>query len=161
MPKPPKPLVRPVRMEGGVLCLSDGSTRGEAQARKLLAAALKHLPDGPYTWKLEPYAETRRVEFNNFYWAFLTAWSEENGHTKDELHDICKMRHNSKVIETVDPKTGEAIEMRVPQSTAKLTQEQFRDYVTLCEIDAAEWNGFVFSERKPEGWTGRRKEMAA
>lgn len=139
------PLTLPARVEGGKLYLSDGSEHGEARARRVLAALLKHQPDGAYEWKLEPFAEKRRDRANRFYFGvILPLMAEESGHTVDELHELMKLRHNSTVV--VDP-NGE--EVRIAKSTAKLTIRQFSDYLDAVILDGAEWLGISFPEPRP------------
>jgi hypothetical protein len=157
----PEPVVRPVRIDGGVLCLSDGTERGEKLARRLLAGALKHLPDGPYELEVRPFEETRRARANAFYWVFLTQWSKVNGHTKDELHEIARMRHNSKVVEVVDPATGEVEDVRIGMTTAKLSIEAFSEYLERVMVDAAEMDGFVMEPKPHEDWRAQPKGRRA
>jgi hypothetical protein len=140
----PEPIVVSGEIVGGALKWST--------AWKFVKAALKGWPDGWVDITIAVREDTRRAKANAFYWVFLTQWSRLNGHTKDELHEICKMRHNSKVIETVDPKTGEAVEMRIAQSTAKLTIADFSEFLERVMVDAAEMDGLVLEPRAHEDW---------
>ena len=155
----PKPVLRSVRIEAGKLLLSDGTERGEALARRLLAGAYKHLPDGPYEMELRPFAETRRAKANAFLWAVVYKLiAEASGYTPDELHEIFKVRHNSKLV--ADPATGE--EMRIGLTTTKLTIEQFSVYLEACMVDGAEWWGVSFPEpRESEDWRTDKRGKAA
>jgi hypothetical protein len=105
---------------------------------------------------VEQEAETRRQQANRFYWGVvLKLMAEESGHTADELHELGKLRHNSKVV--VDPFTGE--ETKIAQSTAKLSVADFGVYLERVMLDGAEWLGITFPEpRKDEDW---RTEKAA
>ena len=159
MPKAPKPLVRSVRMEGGKLYLSDGTEHGENRARKLLAAALKHLPDGAYDWEIRPFAQTRSLKANAWLWGVCYKLiAEETGHSPEEIHELMRLRHNSKRI--AHPETGE--EIQVPVSTTKLTIEEFSVYIDRVMLDGAEWCGIMWPEPRPsEDWRTPAKRTRA
>lgn len=159
MAKRPDPVVLPVRIAGGSLCLSDGTARGEGLARRRLAGVLKHLADGSYEMEIRPFAETRRDRANRFYWGVvLKLMASESGYTADDLHEWLKLRHNAKTV--VDLATGE--EQRIGQSTAKLTVQAFSDYLEACMVTGAESLGIVFPEPRPsEDYREKRKTEAA
>ena len=160
MAKRPNPVERPVRMEDGKLLLGDGTERSESLQRRLLAGAYKHLPNGPYTLTLAPFEETRRAKANAFLWAVVYKLiAQESGYTTDQVHDLMKVRHNHRLM--TDPETGE--EIRVGQTTTKLTVQAFGDYIERVMLDGAEWWGISFPEpRKAEDWReGRGKAEAA
>lgn len=151
MPKPPKPLTRPVRLEGGTLYWSDGSQRNEQQQRQLLRAAMRHLPDGPYVWRLEPYAETRRERQSRYYFGVVVKMiAEETGHTKDQIHELLKAMFLAETIELANPLTGEVTERRIVKSSASLKVGEFADYVTQCQVWAAEFLGLMLPEAEPD-----------
>jgi hypothetical protein len=146
----PKPIVVQARIEGGEL---------KVPARKVLLSALKHWPDGPVDLEVRPFEETRRGRANRFYrGVILKLIAQHSGYTPDELHEIFKVRHNSKLV--ADPATGE--EIRIGQTTTKLTISQFSDYLDACMCDGAEWWGVSFPEPRPaEDWRTRTKAEAA
>lgn len=146
----PKPVKRHCRIERGTLYWSDGTERNELQQRKLLAAALRGLPDGGYVWALEPVATTRTLKANAWLWGVVYKLiAEETGYTVDQVHEVMKQRHNGERL--VDPGTGE--EFKIGKSTAKLTIEQFSDYIDAVMLDGAEWCGIVWPEpAKSEDW---------
>lgn len=131
--------------EGGVLRLD---------SRNLLDSALKHWDGLRVVVRIEQEKETRRQRANRFYWGVvLKHMASESGHSADDLHELMKLRHNSKTVEIVDPKTGEAREVRIPLSTAKLSIEEFGIYLERAIVDAAEWLGVVIPEpRRDEEW---------
>jgi hypothetical protein len=155
MPKKPDPVVRAVRMDAGQLRLSDGTERGEALARRLLAGALKHLPDGPYELEVRPFEQTRRARANAYLWAVVYKLiAAESGYTPDQVHELMKVRHNHRLM--VDPETGE--EIRVGQTTTKLSVEAFGHYIERVMVDGAEWWGVSFPEpRASEEYRDKRR----
>ena len=147
----PKPIVVQARIDRGKLILPN---------RALLAAAVKRWPDMAVDVEIRPFEETRRGRANRYYrGVVLKLIAEETGHAADDLHEYFKLRHNSKLV--ADPATGE--EIKVPQSTAKLSIQAFSDYLNLVMLDGAELCGIVFPEpRKDEDWrTPEKKGRAA
>ena len=159
MPRRPDPIVRAVRIEAGKLYLGDGTERGESLQRRLYAGAVKHLPDGPYELELRPFEETRRARANAYLWAVVYKLiAQESGYTTDQVHDLMKVRHNHRLM--TDPETGE--EIRVGQTTTKLTVQAFGDYIERVMLDGAEWWGISFPEpRKAEDWREPRGKAEA
>ncbi len=141
--KKPRPLILSCAKGDGKLFIGDGSDRDDQRQRRILAAAIKHLPDGPYELEIRPFEETRRERANRYYrGVVLKMMAEESGATADDLHEQMKLRHNAKVVP--DLTTGE--EVRIAQSTAKLTVQEFSDYLTLVMVDGAEYLGITFPE---------------
>ena len=150
-----RPLILSCAKGDGKLFIGDGSDRDDQRQRRILAAAIKHLPDGPYELEIRPLEETRRSRANRYYFGVvLKMMAEESGATVDDLHEQMKMRHNAKVV--ADLTTGE--EVRIAQSTAKLTVQEFSDYLTLVMVDGAEYLGITFPEpRASEEYREGRK----
>jgi hypothetical protein len=146
MPKPKRPLTLGGRVVGGVLHLD---------SRNLFDAALKSW-DGRVTVTIAPEEERRRARANRYMWGcVLKLMAEESGHSVDDLHELMKLRHNSKLV--VDPLTGE--ETKIGQSTAKLTIPEFSVYLERVMLDGAEWLGITFPQpRRDEEW---RQDRAA
>ncbi len=141
--KKPKPLILSCAKGDGKLFIGDGSDRDDQRQRRILAAAIKHLPDGPYELEIRPFEETRRSRANRYYFGVvLKMMAEEMGQSATDVHEIEKLRHNSKVV--TDPSNGE--EVKIAQSTAKLTIQEFSDYLTAVMVDGAEFLGIVFPE---------------
>ena len=57
-----------------------------------LLSGIKLSDTEPMVMEIKPYRRNRSVEQNEFMWQFLKMVSEETGHTKDELHTMCKHR---------------------------------------------------------------------
>lgn len=147
MPKRPKPLTVQARIEAGAL---------KVPSKAVLLAALKHWPDGPVDLELRPFEETRRGRANRYYWGVvLKLLASESGYTADDLHEIFKLRHNSKLV--ADPVTGE--EIRIGQSTATLPIQSFSDYLERVILDGAEVYGMTFPEPR-ESEEYRREDLA-
>jgi hypothetical protein len=147
--KPRNPLVLAGRVvDGGILHLDN---------RAQLDRALKHPSwQRRVTITIAPEEERRRQRANKYYWGVvLKMMAEECGHTADDLHELMKLRHNSKLV--VEPLTGE--EVKIAQSTAKLTIPEFSVYLERVMLDGSEWLGIVFPEpSKHEEW---RQDRAA
>ena len=150
-----KPLILSCAKGDGKLFIGDGSDRDDQRQRRILAAAIKHLPDGPYELEIRPFEETRRSRANRYYFGVVRKMmAEESGATVDDLHEQMKMRHNAKAV--ADLTTGE--EVRIAQSTARLTVQEFSDYLTLVMVDGAEYLGITFPEpRASEEYREGRK----
>jgi hypothetical protein len=155
--KKPKPIVLSCAKGDGKLFIGDGSEKDDARQRRLLAAAIKHLPDGPYEMEIRPFEETRRSRANRYYWGVvLKLMASEMEQSAEDVHEIEKLRHNSKVI--TDPATGE--EVRIAQSTSKLKVAEFSEYIERVMLDGAEYLGLTFPEpRASEDY--RETERAA
>ena len=148
-PRKPKPIVLPVVIgDAGMVFSLDKKANDRLRAQ--FVAAVKSWPHGPAELELRPFEETRRGRANRYYHGVvLKMIAEETGHTADDLHEVFKLRHNSKLV--VDPQTGE--EIRIAQSTAKLTVSEFSDYLERVMTDGAETCGIVFPEpRASEEW---------
>jgi hypothetical protein len=143
MSKPRTPLTVSGRVVDGVLHLD---------SRKFMDAALRSW-GGRVTVTIAPEEERRRNRANRYYHGVvLKMMAEESGHSADDLHELMKLRHNSKIV--VDPLTGE--ETKIGQSTAKLTIPEFSIYLERVMLDGAEWLGIAFPEpRRDEEWRER------
>jgi hypothetical protein len=141
MPKPRTPLVLGGRVVDGKVHLD---------SPKFYQAALPKWEGLRVRVTVEQEVETRRQRANRFYFGvILKLMAEESGHSVDELHELGKLRHNSKLV--VDPFTGE--ETKIAQSTAKLTIPEFSVYLERVMLDGAEWLGITFpAPRRDEDW---------
>jgi hypothetical protein len=139
--RPKQPLILTGRViDGGILYLDN---------RAQLDRALKHPSwQRRVTITIAPEEERRRQKANRFYWvAVIKPIAEHIGYSPDQTHEILKYKFNSELIEMVDPATGEAEELKVPRSTAKLTVADFAVYVDTCVMWAAEFLGIVIEDR--------------
>jgi hypothetical protein len=162
--KKPDPVIRAVRMDAGQLRLSDGTERGEALARRLLAGAYRHLDDGAYWLTLEPIEETRRGRANRWLFGpvYTLILTEMIGRkpTKGEkaiFHEQMKLRHNP--IEVTDPFTGEVQTIGGPTHT--MTVEQFCAFTESVMLDGAEAFGISYPEpRESEDYREKGRRAA-
>jgi hypothetical protein len=130
----PKPLIVQARIESGEL---------KVPSRKFLLAALKGWPDCAVDLEIRPFEERRHDRANRYYWGVvLKMMAAESGASADDLHEQMKQRHNSKI--GVDLETGE--EIKIAQSTAKMTVQQFSDYIEAVMLDGATYLGLTFPE---------------
>jgi len=110
---------------------------------------LKRWPDGPVEVEVRPHLETRRARANRYYWGVvLKMMAEEMEQSTEDIHEIEKMRHNSKVVE--DPLGNPR---QIAQSTTKLDINAFSLYLERVMLDGNEYLGIVFPPpRKSEEW---------
>lgn len=110
--------------------------------RKLLDAALPAWNGERVTVTIAPEVQIRSLRANAYlFGGVYKAIAEASGYSVDDVHELMKMRHNSKIV--IDPFTGE--EQRIAQSTAKLSGDEFSDYIERCMVDGAEQFGISFA----------------
>lgn len=85
------------------------------------------------------YKSKRSNSQNSRYWAFLTEFGKYLGYTKDEMHDLCRLKFLSERVEI-----GNEL-IRKLKSTPKANTKEFSDYSEMCEMWAASL-GFVWGE---------------
>jgi len=141
--KAPKAITVQAYTDSGVLHI-------EKHVRAQMAAAVKRWPNLPVEITIAPFEQTRRARANRYYWGVvLKMMAVEMQQSADDIHEIEKMRHNSKLV--FDPASGE--EVKVAQSTAKLKVQEFSDYLERVMLDGSEYLGIVFPEPTPsEDW---------
>lgn len=105
-------------------------------------AQLAKRPDGPIEAQIEWREPTRRARANRYYWGVvLKMMAEEMGETAEYIHELEKVRHNSRsgadFVDRLKPLT-------IPRSTATLTIEQFSRYLELVMRDGMEYLGIEF-----------------
>jgi len=73
--------------------------------------------------------KTRSIQQNNYYWAYLTIISQDNGDNPDDLHEFLKRK-------LLPPRIGKVLgkEFQLPTSTTMLSKQEFSDYVRDIEI---------------------------
>ena len=86
----------------------------------------------------------------------LKLMAYEMGETAEDVHELMKQRHNSKTV--ADPQTGE--DVKIAQSTAKLTISEFSEYLERVMLDGQTYLGLTFPEpRREDDW--RETKVAA
>ena len=104
--------------------------------------------EGRIILTIEPEPTTRSGRQHRFYHAFMGKWAavSELGYTHAELHELMKFRHNAKLM-LVD---GE--ELKIGQTTTKLSVEQMTAYIENVMQDAATWDSFLMTPTPAEDW---------
>lgn len=81
----------------------------------------------------------RSNQQNARYWAFMTAFGAYLGYTKDEMHDLCRMKFLSEGVNI------NGVDMMKLKSSPKTSTKEFAEYSEQCEIWANSL-GFVWGE---------------
>lgn len=122
--------------------------RGESQ-KTAAQAVIEMLPVDPtYEVVIREHKRNRSLDANALMWKWLTVLSAHTGHSKDELHQICKLRYLVPILERDDPdfaamsaKVREAGLMTTVAdklvSTTHLNTKQFTEYMNEIEARAA------------------------
>ncbi len=95
--------------------------------------------DPTVKWQISarPYKSKRSNAQNSRYWAFLTAFGDHLGYTRDEMHDLCKYKFLSVVVGINNEFLTKL------KSTPKTNTKEFAEYCEACERWAASL-GFVW-----------------
>ena len=89
---------------------------------------------------IQEHKTHRSTDQNNRYWMLLRKFSEETGHTADELHQYFK--HDILGVETIkSPITGE--EYETTKGTSSLNVDEFLQYMQRVEQHMAEYGVVV------------------
>lgn len=99
--------------------------------------AIKSFDGKDIVISIEKKKSKRSLEQNNLWWLYMTILSKELGYTKEEIHEICKMKFNK--VEKVDEKTGEIFEYL--RSTTDLSKSEFADMIS----ELIRWSAETFS----------------
>tara|TARA_R100000655_G_scaffold17342_2_gene37113 strand:+ start:800 stop:1177 length:378 start_codon:yes stop_codon:yes gene_type:complete len=73
----------------------------------------------------------RTNEQNKLWWKYMQIMGDELGYTKDEFHDICKLKFLKR------ERVEDGIKVEYLKSTAQLTKKEFKDLVDKLIIWAA------------------------
>src|SRR5689334_2830590 len=98
--------------------------------RKRLSNRILALPLEGQIWDVtvKEWEPRRSVEANRRLWALHKAASEATGHSPEEMHEYCKFRFLPHALVKVKDDVAE-----VPSSSAKLTSQDFRDFMDQVE----------------------------
>ena len=99
-----------------------------------LREILDTLPDGEYS--IKPYSPPRNNDQNALYHALLTLVERESGNSKDDMHELMKLKYNRKRIKS--NLWGKKTWKYVWGSTKELTRKQFSEYFSNVERFFAE-----------------------
>lgn len=79
---------------------------------------------------VEPWHPTRSLKENSYMWGVVYEYiSQFTGMTPNEAHRACKAEFNYTVKEVLNKDTGELKEIRIPQSTKKLSTKSMEIYL--------------------------------
>jgi hypothetical protein len=97
---------------------------------KGLVDYISQLPDGKYQVSIEKYNHKRTSNQNRLYWSYLKLISDYNGDEVNDLHEYFKRKHLPPRFTTV---MGN--EIKLPNSTTKLSKSEFSEYIRAIEIE--------------------------
>lgn len=123
--------------------------------------AIRALPDGVYTNKIEKLYSKRTNRQNAWYWGIVLPMVRDGlkdvGYdcdTVEEAHEICKEQfiiiEGRKRKRLINKQTGEIKYLKVFPSTRKLTTVQFKEYTERIVRWAAEYLNIVIPDPDPE-----------
>lgn len=120
---------------------------GEIVNKKTIKALFTTLKDGKYL--LEVNSKNKRSDPQNRYYFGVIVPMVQKGiydlgteFTKEEVHEFLKARFNT--IEIFNEANGGFI--TIPQSTTRLTKEQFGEYIAKIQQFAAEFLSIVIPD---------------
>lgn len=101
---------------------------------------------------IQEHATDRSLKQNALMWVIFTALANHTGYSKDEMHDLmCFKFLPPRIVEVVDPLTGEAMHREELARTSKLKVKEMADFITLMlaycgelgiDIDDGEYIGW-------------------
>jgi len=81
---------------------------------------------------VKPYKSNRSIMQNDLYWTLVSAIANDTGHSRDEIHDLCRYRFLG-----MRSKEVAGVKIEYLPSTTKLKVAEMSDYFTQCEAWAA------------------------
>lgn len=107
-----------------------------------LREILESLPDGEYS--IKPYSPPRNLDQNKLYHALLTLVERESGNSKDDMHELMKLKYNRKRIKS--NLWGKKSWKYIGGSTRDLNRKQFSIFFSQVEQFFAEL-GYILPPR--------------
>ena len=90
----------------------------------------------PFKYAFQPVYPLRSLESNNYYWGIVLAHaSEATGHTAEEIHETCKVRHNFRYDMEYNSKTKQYEWVMGTKSTTILDDREIWDYIFKCRAE--------------------------
>lgn len=120
----------------GIVHIKNGQIENPAAVRKTFL----ELKDGRYLFEISNYNK-RSNQQNRYYFGIVVPMIQKgvndmgNEFTQEEIHDWLKHKFNYKEI--VNEDTGEF--EQIPESTTRLTKDEFSNYIEAIQIFAAEF----------------------
>jgi hypothetical protein len=101
---------------------------------------------------IQEHATDRSLKQNALMWVILTALANACGATKDDMHDFMVDKLlPPRVVEVVDPQTGETFHKTLPAKTSKLTVKPMAEFITMMLAYCGEL-GIDIDEGDYVGW---------
>ena len=82
----------------------------------------------PMEVTVKPYKPNRSLAQNDLYWLWVGILSKEIGYTKEEMHDVLRVRFLEMLF-----KTAGDVNWQEPKSTTDLTTKEFAEYLHSIE----------------------------
>jgi len=99
---------------------------------------------------VKKYFKKRSNPQNDYYHGVIVPIvADYMGESKKDAHEALKALHNTRLMET------EKGTVSIPQSTTKLTTQEFSDYCERCRRWAAEFLGVYIPDPNEGGYFGR------
>ena len=128
---------------------------------KLVTAALNAWHAERITVTIAQETETRRQKQNRYYWSVVVKMiAEDTGQPADDVHLFLKGTFLKKQIELHNHMTGESQQAEAVLSSARLTVQEFCDFVDESKLWAAEFLGIVIPDADPDYWRRDDREAA-
>ena len=90
----------------------------------------------PFKIAIQDIFPTRSLESNNYYWGIVLAYaSDATGHTAEEIHEICKVRHNFKYDIEYNSETKQYEWVMGVKSTTTLDEKEIWEYIFKCRVE--------------------------
>lgn len=107
--------------------------------RERLAAAVRLMPDGVVTVRVERRRAARSLLQNAYLWSTVYGLiAEHTGHTPEEIHDWAKCRFLPKSLAFSDGNGTVVEQFVVGGSTTRLSTKQMTDYIEAIRAFALE-----------------------
>lgn len=116
---------------------------GDADSHKQLGKALAELPPAEYVVQIKKNRSIRSLQANKYYHVILNIIGISSGHSHDELHEICKLKFNSHMIDL--PKGGSHV---IGKTTTDLDTIEFAGYVNRVKQWAQDEWGITIPEAR-------------
>lgn len=101
---------------------------------------------------IREHKTNRSLMQNSLSWVIYTALANHCGYTKDEMHDLmCFKFLPPRIIEVVDPLTGELFHKEELAKTSELGVKAFSDFITLMLAYCGEL-GIDIDDTDYTGW---------
>lgn len=133
--------------------------RGQLKPENLDAfrEAIRQLPDGRYSLRLEPWKNRRSARANAYLWGHVyEEIAQHTGHTPEDIHDfMCErfLPNERKRVEFFSRLSGEVLAADVDtRRSSKLTGTPFYDFVENVRQFAREFLGVETQDPDPEYW---------